>query len=49
MSAVASDTSGIGDLDAELLKRKSADLKEKLSIFQQELGKAQQLVAEASS
>ena len=45
MTAAAS--SGIHQLDSELLTRKSQDLREKLKIFQTELGGAQRLVAEA--
>ena len=49
MAAVADTLTASGELDAELLQRKSNDLKEKLGIFQQELSKAHRVVAEASS
>ena len=46
-NVTAAASSGIAQLDSELLTRKSHDLREKLKIFQTELGGAQRLVAEA--
>lgn len=45
----AAADSGIAQLDSDLLTRKSKDLREKLKIFQTELGGAQRMVAEAGT